>query len=88
MHNYRAGVLRAKRHITNEIAKRMGHGERIPVQSVEELVEKDLQVAGLSLAQLKAEDGIHLQDGKDPYSMPAEFVITSYSIHYTKLYDV
>ncbi|HIJ79130.1 MAG: molybdopterin-dependent oxidoreductase, partial [Desulfobulbaceae bacterium] len=53
--------------ITNELAKRMGYGEHIPVASVEELVDKSLAAANLSLAQLKKEDGIHIQPGADPY---------------------
>ena len=53
--------------ITNELAKRMGYGEHIPVKSVEELVEKNLATANLSLDKLKKADGIHLQPGVDPY---------------------
>ncbi len=65
--------------ITNEIAKRMGYEKDIPVQTVEEMVEKNLKVAGLSLAQLKKEDGIHIQDGKDPYTMPEDFEVLFYN---------
>jgi thiosulfate reductase/polysulfide reductase chain A len=53
--------------ITNEIAKRMGYGDKIPVKSQEEGVDKMLAGVNLSIAQIKAEDGIHLQPGKDPY---------------------
>ncbi len=60
-------------YITNEIAKRMGYEKDIPVQTIEELVDKDLSVAKLSLAQLRKEGGIHLSEGKDPYQMPEDF---------------
>ena len=62
-------------YITNAIAKIMGYEKDIPVQSIEELVEKDLAVAGLSLEQLRKEDGIHLKPGKDPYTMPDDFEV-------------
>jgi len=61
--------------ITNEIARRMGHEQDIPVKSAEELVEKSLAEAGLSLAQLRKEKGIHLLDGKDPYGVPDDFEV-------------
>ncbi len=61
--------------ITNAIAKIMGYEKDIPVKSIEELVEKDLAVAKLSLAQLRKEDGIHLMPGKDPYQMPEDFEV-------------
>jgi len=66
-------------YITNEIAKRMGFEKDIPVKTVEELVEKDLSVANLSLAQLRKEGGIHLQEGKDPYKMPEDFEVLLYN---------
>ncbi len=66
-------------YITNEIAKRMGHEKAIPVKTVEELVDKSLAKASLSLAQLKKEDGIHLQQGKDPYGIPEDFEVLLYS---------
>ena len=53
--------------ITNEIAKRMGYGDKIPVQSQEEAINKMLAGAELSIDKIKAEDGIHIQPGKDPY---------------------
>ncbi|WP_136796683.1 molybdopterin-containing oxidoreductase family protein [Desulfosediminicola ganghwensis] len=65
--------------ITNAIAKGMGHEEEIPVKTVEEMVEKNLAVAGLSIAQLKKEDGIHLRDGKDPYGIPEDFEVLLYN---------
>jgi thiosulfate reductase/polysulfide reductase chain A len=66
-------------YITNEIAKRMGFEKDIPFKTVEELVEKNLSVANLSLAQLKKEGGIHLQEGKDPYKMPEDFEVLFYN---------
>lgn len=65
--------------ITNELAKRMGYGDKIPVASQEEKVEKELASAGLSLAQLKKEDGIHLQPGKDPYGVSEDFEVYLYN---------
>ena len=53
--------------ITNEIAKRMGYGDKIPVQSQEEAIDKMLAGVKLSIDKIKAEDGIHIQPGKDPY---------------------
>lgn len=53
--------------ITNEIAKRMGYGDKIPVQSQEEAINKMLAGVGLTIEKIKAEDGIHIQPGKDPY---------------------
>ncbi|WP_456384517.1 molybdopterin-containing oxidoreductase family protein [Desulfolithobacter sp.] len=61
--------------ITNEIARRMGYGDKIPVQSQEEMVDKILAGAGLSIAKLKAEDGIHIQPGKDPYGISEDFTV-------------
>jgi thiosulfate reductase/polysulfide reductase chain A len=66
-------------YITNEIAKRMGHEKDIPVKTAEELVEKSLAVANLSLAQLKKEDGIHVQEGKSPYGVPEDFEVLLYN---------
>ncbi len=54
-------------YITNEIAKRMGHEDKIPIKTTEESVEKMLAGANLTLAQIKTEGGIHIQPGKDPY---------------------
>nr|WP_321466849.1 molybdopterin-dependent oxidoreductase [uncultured Desulfobulbus sp.] len=54
-------------YITNELAKRMGFGDKIPVQTQEELANKRLAPLGLSIDSIKAEGGIHLQPGKDPY---------------------
>jgi thiosulfate reductase/polysulfide reductase chain A len=54
-------------YITNEIAKRMGYGDKIPIQTQEESVNKMLAGVQLSIEKIKAEDGIHIQPGKDPY---------------------
>lgn len=55
--------------ITNELAKRMGLGQHIPVQTMEEKTNKALAGANLSIEQLLKEDGIHIQPGADPYGM-------------------
>lgn len=65
--------------ITNEIAKRMGYGEHIPFQSAEEMVNINLKPTGLTLDQIRKEDGIHLQPGKDPYVMPEDFEVLFYN---------
>lgn len=65
--------------ITNAIAEGLGYKDEIPVKSVEEMVEKNLAVAGLSLAQMKKEDGIHLREGKDPYGVPEDFEVLFYN---------
>ena len=62
-------------YITNEIAKRMGHGDKIPAQTQEELIDKMLAGANLTLAQIKAEGGIHIQPGKDPYGVSEDLVV-------------
>jgi thiosulfate reductase/polysulfide reductase chain A len=54
-------------YITNEIAKRMGHGDHLPAENMEEYVNKQLAKANLSLDKLKKEDGIHIQKGKSAY---------------------
>ncbi len=61
--------------ITNEIAKRMGYGDKIPVKSQEEAIDKMLAGVNLSIAQIKAEDGIHIQPGKDPYGVKDDLVV-------------
>ncbi len=66
-------------YITNEIAKRMGYGDKIPVQSQEEAIEKMLAGVNLSIAQIKAEDGIHIQPGKDPYGAIEDLEVLFYS---------
>ncbi len=53
--------------ITNELAKRLGHTKEIPAPSAEAMVDKILAGANLTLAQIKKEDGIHLQPGLNPY---------------------
>jgi len=66
-------------YITNELAKRMGYGEEIPVQSTKEMVEKNLAVAGLTLDGIIKEGGIHVQKGKNPYNMPEDFEVIFYN---------
>lgn len=66
-------------YITNEIAKRMGHTDKIPVNTVEEMVDKSLASANLSLEKLIAEDGIHIQPGKDPYGIPEDFEVALFN---------
>ncbi len=61
--------------ITNELARRMGFGEKIPVKSQEEMVDYRLSGVNLSIAKIKEEGGIHLQPGQDPYG---EMDITVY----------
>ncbi len=65
--------------ITNEIAKRMGYGDKIPVKTAEEMVNKRLAKANLSLEKLKKEDGIHIRPGKSPYSVPEDFEMIFFS---------
>lgn len=62
-------------HIVNTIAKALGHEDDIPVSSAKEMVEKNLEVAGLTLDQIVKEGGIHIRDGKDPYTMPEDFEV-------------
>ncbi len=62
-------------YITNELAKRMGHEKEIPVQTLEELVDKTLASANITLASVKAAGGIHLQPGKSPYGVPDDFQV-------------
>ena len=66
-------------YITNEIAKRMGHADEIPVNTIEEMVDKSLASANLSLEKLIAEDGIHIRPGKDPYGVPEDFEVVLYN---------
>ncbi len=61
--------------ITNEIAKRMGYGDKIPVQNQVEMVNQRLAGVDLSIDKLKAEDGIHIQPGKDPYGIDEDFTV-------------
>lgn len=66
-------------YITNEIAKRMGHTDKIPVNTIEEMVDKSLASANLSLEKLIAEDGIHIRPGKDPYGVPEDFEVVLFN---------
>lgn len=66
-------------YITNSIATGLGFSKEIPVKTAEEMVDKNLQAAGLSLKQLKAEDGIHIQEGKAAYGVPEDFQVLLYN---------
>ena len=66
-------------YICNELAKRMGHGDKIPVKTIEEMVDKSLASVNLSIEQLRAEDGIHIMPGKDPYGVPEDFEVLLYN---------
>lgn len=65
--------------ITNELAKRMGYGDKVPVNTVEEMIDKRLAKAGLSIEKLRQQDGIHVKPGKDPYGVPEDFEVNLYS---------
>lgn len=62
-------------YICNEIAKRMGHAQKIQSKTIEEMVDKSLASVNLSIEKLRAEDGIHIQPGMDPYGVPDEFEV-------------
>ncbi|MEN8256759.1 MAG: molybdopterin-dependent oxidoreductase [Thermodesulfobacteriota bacterium] len=62
-------------YITNEIAERMGYGDKIPVKTLPEMVDKQLAGAGLSIKKLVAENGIHVQPGKDPYGVSEDLEV-------------
>ncbi len=66
-------------YIINEIAKRMGHADKIPAKDMEEMVNRSLASANLSIEKLKAEDGIHIQPGEDPYGIPEDFSVILYN---------
>lgn len=65
--------------ITNEIAKRMGYEEKIPIKSQEEMIEKMLATANLSLVQIQAEGGIHVRAGENPYGVDDNFSVKFFS---------
>lgn len=65
--------------ITNELATRMGYAGKIPVKSLEEKIDKELATVNLSLEQIRKEDGIHLQPGKDPYGVAEDFEVLLYN---------
>lgn len=54
--------------ITNQLATRMGYGDKIPVNSLPEMMDRMLAPAGLSIAKMQAMGGIHTQPGKSPYA--------------------
>ncbi len=61
--------------ITNELAKRMGLAEYIPVKDQIENVNKALEGANVSIEQIRKEDGIHIRPGEDPYGIPDALII-------------
>ncbi len=63
----------------NEIAKRMGYGDKIPIATQEELMAKSLAGVGLTLDQIRKEGGIHVQPGKDPYGVNENQVVLFYN---------
>jgi len=65
--------------ITNELAKRMGYQDKIPVNDQVEKLEKELASAGLSIKQIQEEEGIHLQPGKDPYGVDEDLEVLFYN---------
>ncbi len=65
--------------ITNEIAKRMGYGEHIPVKDQVEMVNYRLSGVGLSLDTIREEGGIHLQPGEDPYGVDEDMIVYFYN---------
>ena len=66
-------------YITNELAKRMGYGDKIPVENMTQMMDAMLSPAGLSIQKLIDEDGIHIQPGKDPYGVPDDFEVQFYN---------
>ena len=66
-------------YITNELAKRMGHAEKIPAKAMEDMVDRSLASVNLSIEKLKAENGIHIQPGEDPYGIPEDFSVILYN---------
>lgn len=65
--------------ITNEIAKRMGYGDKIPVSSQEEMIAKSLEGVGLTLEKIREEGGIHIQPGEDPYGDDEHLIVHFFS---------
>ena len=65
--------------ITNEIARRMGYGDKIPYASQEAMMAKVLEGAGLSLDKIRQEDGIHIQPGEDPYGHNDDVMVHFFS---------
>jgi len=65
--------------ITNELAKRMGYGEFIPTKDQVEMVNTRLAGVGLSIDKIRAEDGIHIQPGEDPYGISEDMTVIFYN---------
>ena len=58
--------------IINSLAKKMGHGDAIPVKTQEEYVDHCLEKLGLSIEKLRKEQGIYITKGKSSYLKPGE----------------
>jgi len=65
--------------IVNEIAKRMGYGDKIPVASQEEMMAQSLDGLGLTLDKIREEGGIHIQPGEDPYGNNDDLLVHFFS---------
>lgn len=65
--------------ITNEIAKRMGYGEYIPVKDQVEMVNYRLSGVGLTIDKIREEGGIHIQPGEDPYGVDEDLSVYFYN---------
>ena len=53
----------------------MGYGDQIPVASEAEMMAKALEGLDLSLDRIRAEGGIHIQPGEDPYDKNDDLLI-------------
>ncbi len=65
--------------ITNELAKRMGYGDYIPVKDQIDMVNKRLAGTGLSIEKIREEGGIHIQPGEDPYGDMEDLTVYFYN---------
>lgn len=65
--------------ITNEIAKRMGYGDKIPYGSQQEMMAKALAGAGLTLDKIRQAGGIHIQPGEEPYGEDEDLQVHFFS---------
>ena len=65
--------------ITNEIAKRMGYGDKIPYGSQQEMMAKILAGADLTLDKIREAGGIHIQPGQDPYGADEDLQVHFFS---------
>jgi thiosulfate reductase/polysulfide reductase chain A len=58
--------------IINGLAERMGVGHAIPVKTQEEYVDHCLEEAELTLAKIRKEKGIYIQEGESSYLEPGD----------------